>query len=182
MDLLFFIFVTLGIAIAGGIVYVIYVPFKLWLLRSDKMSNQQSKLINKIYIYSLIVTIAIITYVGLFPDESFYADEFKDVTMRDLPQSAEFISKTASYPDFHGDYCSQSEIRLSKKDYSKLLWELHKDKRLSKTYDRTIIYNYKPKEDPTYQFIRVRSDNIDKYLYIGFGKDNQTIYVDVCQL
>jgi len=181
MELVFFIFVTLGISIAGGVAYVIYNPIKLWLLRSGRMSTKQSKLINKIYTYSLIAIIAIITYIGLFPDESFYADEFKDVTLRELPKSAEFISKSAEYPDFHGEYLSQSKIRLSKQDYSKLLWELHKDDRLTKGVEILNFSENSAKDTLTYQFIRTVKNKPDKYLYIGFGKDGKTIYVDVCQ-
>jgi hypothetical protein len=120
MELLFFILVTLGISIIGGILYIIYIPIKSLLLSSGKLSPERNKRINKIYMYLLITIIVVITYIGIFPDESFYAEEFKDVTLRELPNSAEFISKSASCPDFHGDYCSQSQIRLSKKDYSKL--------------------------------------------------------------
>jgi len=118
------------------------------------MSTKRSKLINKIYTYSLIAIIAIITYAGIFPDESFYADEFKDVTLRELPQSAEFISKSADYPDFHGEYLSQSKIRLSKQDYSKLLWELHKDDRLTKGAEILNFSENSAKDTLTYQFIR----------------------------
>ena len=182
MELVFFILVTFSIAIAGGIAYLIYIPFKLWLLRSGKMSTARSRLINKIYIYLLFVIVLGITYAGIFPDESFYADEFKDVTLRELPKSAEFVSKSALYPDFHGEYCSQSEIKLSKKDYSKLLWELHKDDRLTKGGEILNISGSHAKETLTYQFIRTAKDKSGKYLYIGFGKDNRTIYIDACQL
>jgi hypothetical protein len=143
------------------------------------LSPERNKRINKIYIYLLITIIVVITYIGIFPDESFYADEFRDVTLRKLPASAEFISKSASYPDFHGDYCSRSEIRLAKKDYSKLLWELHRDKRLSKGGYSSSDYNNKVPENLVYQFTRVTDTNDDKLLYIGFGNDSQTVYIYV---
>lgn len=181
MELLFFILVTIAISIAGGLLYVIYIPVKLWLLNSGRINSDRSKLINKIYIGTLLVIIGVITYTGIFPDESFYEDEFKEVTFRDLPKSGEFVTKSASYPDFHGEYCSQSKIRLSKQDYSKLLWELHKDKRLTKATERMQIYDGTNTGKITYQFTRPVDDNNSKYLYIGFDNDSQTIYIDVCQ-
>jgi hypothetical protein len=179
MELFFFLLVTLGISVAGGILYIIYVPIKSWLVSSGRISPEQSKRINKIYIYLLITTIMVITYIGIFPDESFYAEEFKDVTLKELPHSAKFISKSASYPDFHGDYCSQSQIRLSKNDYSKLLWELHEDERLSKGDYSLSDYNNKVPENLVYQFTRVIDTKDDELLYIGFGNDSQTVYVNV---
>ena len=181
MELIFFILVTVAISIGGGILYIIYLPVKLWLIRSGKLLKRQSNLINKFYIGLLTAAVIVITYQGLFPDESFYADEFKNVTLRKLPASAEFVSKSASYPTFHGEYYSNSEIKLSKKDYSKLLWQLHNDSRMTKNGER-INFENSNAETFTYQFTRSASDKPGKYLYIGFENDSRNIYVEVCRL
>ena len=70
-------------------------------------------------------------YTAIYPRDSFYLSEFKEVTLRKAPKTAEVIRKTSSYPDFHGDYCSTSLIKLSKQDYINFLKELSEDKRLT---------------------------------------------------
>ena len=172
--------VLFAIFILGGLLYLVYLPFKIWLLRTEKISYSQSRKINRIYFGVLTATVLIITYIGVFPDENFYADEFKKVTLRELPDSADFVSKTATYPDFHGDYWSRSEIELSKADYNKLLLQLNNDSRITKTTTRERIYNaQKDDNNIVYHFTRQEHDGGGPYLYIGFDKNCKTIYIDV---
>lgn len=51
--------------------------------------------------------------------------------MREAPKSTQLTRKTASYPDFHGDYCSASILSLDENDYEQLLTELQNDERLA---------------------------------------------------
>lgn len=161
---------------------MVYLPFKLWLLRTERISHTQSRKINRIYFGVLTTTVLVITYIGIFPDESFYADEFRKVTLRELPASADFVSKSASYPDFHGEYWSQSEIELSEADYMTLLSQIHKDSRIIKTTTRERLYNtQKDNNTIAYHFTRQERDGGGPYLYIGFDKNGRTIYVDVAR-
>jgi hypothetical protein len=167
----FLIFLLLAI-ITGGIVYLLYLPIKLWLIRTGKLSKKLSRKVNLVYVGLLFVTVIAITYTALFPGEEFYAEEFKTVTLRELPDSAEFISKQADYPDFHGDYCSHSIIKLTKTDYNKLLSEIKKDSRLIRedSNEKKILCH----------FIRQLPDKQDHYLDISFDNDGQTIYINIC--
>lgn len=122
-------------------------------------------------------------YTAIYPTDSYYLDEFKKVTLREAPKTAEVIKKTASYPDFHGDYCSASLIKLSRQDYKNLLYELFGDKRLiwngelitSSEFDEA-MGNLKT-EQIRYNFTRQIPGEEDHYLYIGFLDDEETIIV-----
>lgn len=124
-------------------------------------------------------------YTAIYPTDSFYLSEFKEVTLREPPKSAEVIRKTASYPDFHGDYCSVSLIKLSRQDYTDLNKALLADKRIikngefigSREFDE-IMGNFKI-EQIKIGFTRQIPSEEDHYLYIGFLDDQQTIVVYV---
>jgi energy-coupling factor transporter transmembrane protein EcfT len=127
-------------------------------------------------------------YTAIYPTDNFYLSEFKEVTLREAPKSATVINKDASYPDFHGDYCSASLLTVSNDDYSSLLSELTNDKRITKNKPGEIIGsseldkvmgNFKT-EQIIYSFTRNIPGQEDHYLFIGFLEDKKTIVVSVC--
>ncbi|MBE7177323.1 MAG: hypothetical protein INR69_13010 [Mucilaginibacter polytrichastri] len=128
------------------------------------------------------------TYTAIYPTDSFYFSEFKKVTLREAPKSATVINKQASYPDFHGDYCSASLITMSNNDYSTLLKELNNDKRITKNKSGEITGSselYKVMGDLKtkqiiHSFKRSVAGHEDHYLYIGFLVDKRTIVLSVC--
>jgi len=122
-------------------------------------------------------------YTAIYPTDSFYFKEFKDVTLREIPSSAKIIKKTASYPDFHGDYASVSLIRLSQKDYNSLLTELNNDNRIIKNGELIVSSEFDEvmgnlkTNNILYSFSRKIPNEEDHYLYIGFLNDKITIIV-----
>jgi hypothetical protein len=121
-------------------------------------------------------------YTAIYPTNSFYYNEFKQVTSLDIPKSAEIIDKTASYPDFHGDYVSCSLMKLSKQDYNSLLDALNKNKTIIKNPEIIVseeldeIMKTRNMSNIKTSFSR-QIPNKDYYTYIGFFKDNETILV-----
>ncbi|OYU83847.1 MAG: hypothetical protein CFE24_09335 [Flavobacterium sp. BFFFF2] len=166
--------------------YLIYLPIKNKLLKSGKLTATNSKKINRIYLFALFLFSAYQTFNAFFPDESFYEAEFKTVTLREIPKSAEFISKKSSYPDFHGDYCSSSQIKLSKEDYQTLLTQLESDNRFTKNGQNIGFEEYfytlgnKTEKHFKTSFTRPIKGEEDHYLFIAFYDDQQTIFVNVC--
>lgn len=71
-------------------------------------------------------------YIEFYPTNDFYLEEFKKATLIEAPTSAKVLNKATSYPDFHGDYCSASEIVLAEKDYQKLYEKLNANKKFIK--------------------------------------------------
>jgi hypothetical protein len=182
----FILFIICAVfSIGGALLYLFYLPFKIQLLKTGKLSKSMSKYINKWYIFILLSIAFYVTYDSFYPGESFYADEFKEVTLRDLPDSAEFIFKLSTYPDFHGDYSSESTIKLSRPDFKKLLHALNKDERITKPGqnkfpdDSSFITSYSVKNDTRYWFFRQIENESDHHLRIEFSRDGQTIYVTV---
>jgi hypothetical protein len=142
------------------------------------------------YIGTILLVIAPLwtiyeTYTAIYPTDSFYLDEFKEVTLREAPKTAEVLKKTASYPDLHGEYCSTSLIKLSRQDYTNLLNELSRDKRLIKNGELITssefdeIMGKLKTEQIKYSFTRQITGEEDHYLYIGFLDDQETIIVYV---
>lgn len=183
---LIFLAVLLIVGIGGRIIYLLYTPFKIKFLRSGKLTKYWSRKFNITYVCILVMIPAYLTFDAFFPSKSFYEGEFKTVTFRDIPRPAEFIEKTCSYPDFHGEYCSSSQIKLSKADYEKLFSELILDKRFIKSgqtigsaeFDKSL--GNKNSKRITFNFIRPIEGEEDHHLFIGFYDDNETVFVSIC--
>jgi hypothetical protein len=185
MGFIAFVFTSIFVGICGGIIYLIYLPIKRKLLKSGKLTPAKSKRINIIYIFLLFLFSAYQTFDAFFPSESFYEEEFKTVTLREIPKSAKFVSKKSSYPDFQGDYCSSSQIKLSKEDYQKLLTQLKSDNQFTENGQNIGFEEFfytlgnKTEKKFTASFIRQIKGEEDHYLNIAFYDDNQTIFINV---
>lgn len=127
-------------------------------------------------------------YTAIYPTDSFYYSEFKEVTLREVPKTAVILNKGASYPDFHGDYCSASLMTMSTDDYLTLLNDLTNDKRITKNRPEEyigsneldeVMENYK-NEQIIHSFTRTIPGEEDQYYYIGFLDDQKTIVISVC--
>ncbi len=127
-------------------------------------------------------------YTAIYPTDSFYYSEFKEVTLREMPKSAQIIRKDASYPDFHGDYCSAALLSMSINDYKLLLNDLSTDKRITKEKFAGVTNSDEFDEvmgnietvHITNSFTRHISVKEDYYLYIGFLDDKKTIVISKC--
>lgn len=179
MFILVFLFISLAIGTIGTLIYFISSYFL------DERLKENKKRITIAYFSLLLLLSFYITYNAFYPEESFYADEFKTVTQRELPKSAIFLEKSSSYPDFHGDYCSSSQILLSKEDFRKLFDEINNDTTILKSnqiivfsaFDKTSkSYNKKIK----YSFTRKIPNKEDHHLTIEFCDDGQTIFINIC--
>jgi hypothetical protein len=134
-------------------------------------------------ILSLVAIFFYNIYIAVYPADSFYFDDFKTVTSREIPKSAFVIDKSASYPDFHGHYISCSLIRLSKQDYINLLNELKNDKSMYKNAEITYsdefneVMQNKNAKNIKSVFARSNDGKPDDCSYIGFFDDEKTIVV-----
>jgi hypothetical protein len=183
IDAIVFLFLVAAIGLAIlAIPYIALYIFYKWLARKG------FKIVGVSVIVAFSCFLAYNIYTGIYPTDDFYFSEFKQVTLRDAPKSASILSKNASYPDFHGGYCSASSMTLSAEDYAKLLRELNLDHRLTKTNFTEIVgsseldkvITYKKMNQIAHGFVRNISGEEDHYLYIGFLNDQKTIVVSVC--
>jgi hypothetical protein len=59
-------------------------------------------------------------FSAIYPDDSFYEENFKEVTKLNFPKNGKIISKSASYPDQHGDYSSSFLVELNPQNINAL--------------------------------------------------------------
>ncbi|MES2829473.1 MAG: hypothetical protein V4687_15035 [Bacteroidota bacterium] len=184
--ILLFIIVSIAIGLGGALLYLLYFPIKRILIKKGKLSKQTTKKIEISYIIFLFLLSGYLTLDTIYPSEAYFREEFQKVTLRELPDSGIFISKSASYPDLHGDYCSSSQIKLSKQEYTHLLEELKKDRRLTyggdpggfEEFDYTL--GNKSTDNIAFSFDRPVKGK-DLYYCIAFYNDGETIFVNVCK-
>ena len=183
------LFVFLFVAFAAGLmIAIISIPTVVAFIIFRWLRKKRIKYVGIILLIIAPSWTIYEVYTAIYPRDSFYYSEFKEVTLRDIPKSAVIIRKDASYPDFHGDYCSASLITLSTNDYNSLLNDLTNDKQItlikageicgSEELDK-VMGNYK-KEQIINSFTRTISGEEDHYLYIGFLDDKKTIVISVC--
>jgi hypothetical protein len=127
-------------------------------------------------------------YTAIYPIDRFYYAEFKRITFREVPQSSKILRKSASYPGFHGDYCSAALFRLSLVDYKLLLNEIENDNRLSNIDEIEVTsseFHYVIAKIPNakikYSFKMENLKHPSDYYFIGFMDDKQTIVISLCQ-
>jgi len=139
--------------------------------------------LHKYIALALVLIIPIIfyypIYIAVHPPDDFYKYEFKEIVGMDFPKSGDIIRKRASYPDFHGDYCSSALIEFSEDDYQQIL-EYVKG---SMIFDNNTIMG----SDIYYSVIGSISDEEfiykasyypkDDYRFIGFLNDGKTIII-----
>jgi hypothetical protein len=63
----------------------------------------------------------------IYPNDSFYIQDFQSNTNISFPASGVIVKKDATYPDIHGTYTSKAIIRLSTQDYKTLYQKLTAD-------------------------------------------------------
>jgi len=175
---------TLGIIIAVILVLAIIlcIPTLIIYFLYKWLAKKGYRWIGLLIIAISISTLAYGMYTAVYPTDSFYFEDFKKVTSLDIPKSAVIVNKTASYPDFHGDYISCSIMKLSKGDYQSLLNTLSKDKTILKNPEISgsdqldEIIKTRNISDIKKSFSREIPDK-DYFTYIGFFKDNESILV-----
>ena len=132
------------------------------------------------------VTIAVVLgtfyliYTAILPPTSFYEDEFEQNTGFELPNSAEFLAKDASYPDLHGDYWSAAVVQLSPEDFNQLKEQLSNESTMQLD---TSKYHYGMGTDFDELNSKIDMNSVDKILVstrsdwfkVTFLKDGRTI-------
>ncbi|MFN8335604.1 MAG: hypothetical protein U0U09_10775 [Cyclobacteriaceae bacterium] len=103
-----------------AVVIIVGIPLGLsfLILRFIKKGNYDKRL--RLIALLPILTVGYFIYTAFFPTESFYKEDFKEVTGVDFPENGEIIYKSATYPDQFGDYGSTSIVKVDKEFYDGL--------------------------------------------------------------
>ena len=177
--LLLFI-VSIFVGLAGGLLYLLYLPIKRRLTNSGKLSKKTSRKINIVYVAVLSLFAIYQTYEAIFPSDSFYKDEFAYNTGIDFPSSGEIKKKDSWYPDMHGDYWSAAIAELSSEDYETLFKTLRASAKfetdttlqgIGVTADYDALTSHIQKQDIEKVYVKKRGG----WFKIAFLRDKKTI-------
>lgn len=155
--------------------FISYLIYKF--LRRTKI-----KLVGLVFVIIVPITTLYFLYTAVYPNDNFFFHEYLKVTLREVPKSATIIKKTASYPDFHGDYISVCKIELSKFDYLKLYKSFTHDKQFetlgklvgSKEFNDIVGKNEKLIKQT---FFRKIPDQEQHHYSISFLHDDKTVII-----
>lgn len=124
IDLILIVILCAALYLVGGIIYLIYLPFKRKLIRSGKLSIKTSRRINIAYVLLLIV-LAIIAFQ--FRHYRTPSNE-RIETVADIKLPEHFTVLHDEYKDMDQDYCVYYTIRFDKKSSRELTHGIRKSR------------------------------------------------------
>lgn len=169
-----FIFLIL-LVVLGIPLLISFITYKI----TKKFYPKIALKIGSTIFFTHYIVLVILIYIVSSPNEDFYKEEFKKITEINISNSANFYSKEATYPDFHGDYMSAAAIKLSRNDYNTLLRKIRKSNKLkTQSYFVSDIYQSIKNKTGNQEYIYYASSEIeDNYHFIGFCKDQKTVII-----
>ena len=103
-------------AIAGSVLLLVVLALSYALVRWLWRKGRYGRLLLVAGILGVLWSI----YDAIYPPESFYVAELQRLVRLPLPAEARFVHKTATYPDFFGDYSACFIVHLSTDAMAKL--------------------------------------------------------------
>jgi hypothetical protein len=133
VDIFFIIIVVIAIGLFGGLLYLIYLPFKSRLKKSGKLTDKLNRQINLTFIISLCL-VAVVLYC--FKD---YRTSSKDrlEKISDIKLPADFKVLKDEYQDMWQDYCILYDIQLDNNATTELITNI----KASKFYNKSSFHN-----------------------------------------
>jgi hypothetical protein len=98
----------MGYAIAGVVFLLVILALLYVLVRWLWFKGRYGRLL----LTAGFLGVLWLIYDAVYPPESFYAAELQRLVNVSLPAEAQFVYKTATYPDIHGDYSACFIVRL----------------------------------------------------------------------
>lgn len=124
------------------------------------------------------------TYTAIYPNDGFYLGEFELASGRKPPEEVIVLFKDATYPDFHGDYCSFSRLEINPQSYRALLKQLSEDPRFTGSESSQFSMGYVPNVKlPPVRVIRYFQRNdveSDHHYTISFLEKETLLEVQIC--
>lgn len=163
------------IIVIGGPLLISFIVFKI----IKKYYPNKALMIGLVVFVIPYVIVAIMIYIDSLPQDDFYTEEFQTITELELPKSAYFKFKKATYPDFHGEYMSAAAISVNKNDFKKLLSKVKNSKKLMEYQDTgSKPYDWIKAQTGDQNYVFFASSNKgNDYHFIGFCKDEKTIII-----
>jgi cbb3-type cytochrome oxidase subunit 3 len=147
VDIFYIIIIVVVIGLWGGLIYLIYLPFKNRLIKSGKLTDKLNRQINRTFIF-LLCLVGVLLYC--FKDyRTPSKDRLESASNIELPDDFKVIKD--EYQDMWQDYCVLYDIQFDNKA----------TKQLIKTIKTSEFYN--PNVNPKsmlYDSLYIRIDNI----------------------
>ena len=130
---LYIIIFTILTGFFGGLLYLVYLPFKTRLIKSGKLSKKQSRRINWSYFGFMVLIGILLFYFRDYRTPS--KERLENISNIKLP--ADFTVTKDEYEDMLQDYCINYEIQFDKKNLKELIQNIKK----SKYYNPNSVHN-----------------------------------------
>ena len=136
-----------------------------------------------------LLIISLFIYKGCYPSEDFYREEFKEATGLELPKSGKFIYKTATYPDFQGEYSTKFIINVGKHFYKHLDEKLRikgfSENQTNGRYKISFPEKIKSKSSKIKYLLSLEKWDSRPHIkcnYVGFIEDEESIIVELIKM
>ncbi len=133
VDIFFIIIVVIAIGLFGGLLYLIYLPFKNRLKKSGKLTYKLNRQINRTFIISLCLVGVVLYWFKDYRTSS--KDRLEKVSDVKLPTDFKVLKD--EYQDMWQDYCILYDIQLANNGTTELI----KNIKTSKFYNKNSFHN-----------------------------------------
>ena len=130
---LYILIFTILTGFIGGLLYLVYLPFKTRLIKSGKLSKKQSRRINWSYLGFMVLIGILLFYFRDYRTSS--KERLENISNIKLPSDYTVIKD--EYQDMLQDYCINYEIQFDKNDLKELIQNIKK----SKYYNSKSVHN-----------------------------------------
>ena len=183
-------FLALALGVVGVVVWLPGAAAAVLVKRAMPAVSERRRVVLAIRLVAMAVPAVFVgwmAFTSLYPDADFYLGEYRAVTLREPPISAHVEKRNASYPDMHGNYCSQARVALAPADYQSLLGELLADHRMQQlTHDesplRPMRQGTDAPSDARWVFSRDLESEPGSHRFITFGKDGTHVDIERCEV
>jgi len=116
-DIFFIIFVVIAIGLFGGLLYLVYLPFKTRLKKSGKLTDK----LNRQIIRTFIITLCLLGVVLYFFKDHRSQSKDRLEKISDIKLPANFKVLKDEYQDMWQDYCILFDIQFDKNATAELI-------------------------------------------------------------
>lgn len=118
LDIILIIIVFIAIALFGGLIYLIYLPFKRHLIKSGKLTNKLNRQVNLTFILLLCLLSLTLYYFNNYSRTS-SKDRVEKISNVNLPTDFKVLKD--EYQDMMQDYCVLYDIQFDKNSTTKFI-------------------------------------------------------------
>lgn len=134
LDIILIIIIVVAIGLFGGLIYLIYLPFKKQLIKSGKLTDKLNRQVNRGFILFLCL-LGVMVYIFKDYGRTPSKDRLENIANVKLPTDFKVIKD--EYQDMMQDYCILYGIQLDKKGMTELIVNI----KASKFYNKNSFHN-----------------------------------------